>query len=182
MNWLRRRLLLHGMVPAAIGTVLSLTVAEANPAAAAGPWTRPIAANARVSSPYGVKGHWAAGHHTGVDFAVRTGTPVSSVGAGTVVLARRSGDYGLAVTIRMTDGYYTLFGHLSRITAHVGQRVRAGTRIGYSGATGRTTGPHLHFEVRTSRRYGSDINPLTYLARRGIRITRRAVTYETYRT
>ncbi|MFH8346174.1 M23 family metallopeptidase [Streptomyces sp. NPDC018045] len=177
MNWLRRRLLLHGVVPAALGTVLSLTVNEAVPAVAAGPWTRPIAVNARISSPYGVKGNWAAGHHTGVDFAVRTGTPVASVGSGTVVLAKRSGDYGLAVTIHMTDGYYTLFGHLSRITARVGQRVRAGTRIGYSGATGRTTGPHLHFEVRRTRHYGSDINPLTYLARRGIRMNQRSLPY-----
>ncbi|KOU07674.1 peptidase M23 [Streptomyces sp. NRRL F-5755] len=174
MNWLRRRLLLHGVVPTAIGTVLGLAATEAVPAVAAGPWTRPIAAHARISSPYGVKGDWAAGHHTGVDFAVRTGTPVSSVGSGTVILAKRSGDYGLAVTIHMTDGYYTLFGHLSRITARVGQRVRAGTRIGYSGATGRTTGPHLHFEVRRTRHYGSDINPLSYLSHRGIRITKRA--------
>ncbi|KOG64294.1 peptidase M23 [Streptomyces griseoflavus] len=174
MNWLRRRLLLHGVVPTAIGTILGLAAAEAVPAVAAGPWTRPIAAHARISSPYGVKGDWAAGHHTGVDFAVRTGTPVSSVGSGTVILAKRSGDYGLAVTIHMTDGYYTLFGHLSRITARVGQRVRAGTRIGYSGATGRTTGPHLHFEVRRTRHYGSDINPLSYLSHRGIRITKRA--------
>lgn len=98
------------------------------------------------------------------------------MGAGTVVLARRSGAYGKAVTIRMKDGRYTLFGHLSRITVRPGQKVRARTRLGYSGSTGRSTGPHLHFEVRKSRRYGTDINPLIYLAKHGVRLTSRTFT------
>jgi murein DD-endopeptidase MepM/ murein hydrolase activator NlpD len=168
-----RRMLLLAIAPTATSCVLALAasqVALAAPAGASG--GHPTKARHRlISSPYGVRGSWQAGHHTGIDLAVRTGTRVRSVGSGTVVLAKRSGAYGKAVTIRMNDGHYTLFGHLSRITVRLGQRVRARTHLGYSGATGRATGPHLHFEVRTSRRYGSDINPLTYLARHGVRLT-----------
>ncbi|UYB41939.1 M23 family metallopeptidase [Streptomyces sp. Je 1-4] len=166
-----RRMLLLAIAPTAMGCVLTLAASEVAVAASAGTWSHPTKARHRISSPYGVRGSWQAGHHTGIDLAVRPGTKVRSVGSGTVVLAKRSGAYGKAVTIRMNDGRYTLFGHLSRITVRPGQKVRARTRLGYSGATGRATGPHLHFEVRTSRRYGTDINPLTYLAKHGIRLT-----------
>ncbi|MGW7516024.1 murein hydrolase activator EnvC family protein [Streptomyces sp. NPDC054796] len=134
-----------------------------------GGWASPVAGG-RVSQKYGIKGKWAAGHHTGIDLAVPRGTPVRSVGSGTVVFAGRSGAYGKAVTIRMHDGHYTLFAHLSRITVQRGQHVRAGTLIGRSGNSGRTTGPHLHFEVRAQRGYGSDVDPVAYLARKGVRL------------
>ncbi|GFE24149.1 M23 family metallopeptidase [Streptomyces nigrescens] len=166
-----RRMLLLAIAPTAMGCVLTLAASEVAVAAPAGTWSHPTKARHRISSPYGVRGTWQAGHHTGIDLAVRPGTKVRSVGSGTVVLAKRSGAYGKAVTIRMNDGRYTLFGHLSRITVRPGQKVRARTRLGYSGATGRATGPHLHFEVRTGRHYGTDINPLTYLAKHGIRLT-----------
>ncbi|WP_327703310.1 M23 family metallopeptidase [Streptomyces decoyicus] len=172
-------MLLHAIATAAVGSVLTLTasqVAHAAPAAPAGTWTHPTTTHHRISAAYGIRGTWRAGHHTGIDLAVRPGTRVRSVGAGTVVLARRSGAYGKAVTIRMKDGRYTLFGHLSRITVRPGQKVRARTRLGYSGSTGRSTGPHLHFEVRKSRRYGTDINPLIYLAKHGVRLTSRTFT------
>lgn len=135
-----------------------------------GAYTRPVAIRAPVSQRWGIRGHWAAGHHTGVDLSVPIGTPVRSVGSGQVVFAGRSGDYGNAVTIRMTDGRYTLFAHLSRVGVRVGQRVSAGTLIGRSGNTGRTTGPHLHFEVRAKRGYGTDVDPVAYLAQRGVHI------------
>ncbi|MEU8680570.1 M23 family metallopeptidase [Streptomyces sp. NPDC048611] len=166
-----RRMLLLAIAPTATGCVLALAASQVALAAPAGTGSHPTKARHRISSPYGVRGTWQAGHHTGIDLAVRTGTKVRSVGSGTVVLARRSGAYGKAVTIRMKDGRYTLFGHLSRITVRPGQKVRARTHLGYSGATGRATGPHLHFEVRTTRYYGSDINPLPYLARHGIHLT-----------
>ncbi|MGA4879328.1 M23 family metallopeptidase [Streptomyces lydicamycinicus] len=166
-----RRMLLLAMAPTATSCVLALAASQVALAAPAGTSDHPTKVRHRISSPYGVRGGWQAGHHTGIDLAVRTGTKVRSVGSGTVVLAKRSGAYGKAVTIRMNDGHYTLFGHLSRITVRPGQKVRARTHLGYSGATGRATGPHLHFEVRTSRHYGSDINPLPYLAKRGIRLT-----------
>ena len=140
------------------------------PAAQASGWTTPLADKARISQRYGVKGNWAAGHHTGVDFAVPEGTPVRSVGSGSVVFAGTSGDYGRAVTIRMSDGKYTLFAHLSRISVAKGERVNAGKVIGRSGNTGNSTGPHLHFEVRAQRGYGSDIDPLKYLASHGVQV------------
>lgn len=134
------------------------------------PWARPLNRRYRVTVGYGVRGNWLAGHHTGIDLAVPHGTPVWSVSSGVVVLARWSGDYGRAVTIRMPDGRYVLYAHLSRISVRQGTRMHAGRRIGNSGATGRATGPHLHLEVRARRGYGSDINPVKYLAQRGVRL------------
>ena len=125
---------------------------------------------ARISQGYGVRGNWTAGHHTGIDLAVPVGTPVRSVGPGKVVFAGTSGDYGKAVTIKMRDGKYTLFAHLSKIYVRKGQKVRASTLIARSGNTGRSSGPHLHFEVRAKRGYGSDIDPVKYLAQRGVRL------------
>ncbi|MFH8486783.1 M23 family metallopeptidase [Streptomyces longisporoflavus] len=133
-------------------------------------FTLPLRRRYRVSSRYGVRGDWAAGHHTGIDLAVPKGTAVHAVGAGTVVLARWSGAYGKAVTVRMRDGHYAVYAHLSRISVRRGARVGAGDRIGRSGATGRATGPHLHLEIRARRGYGSDVNPVRYLAKRGARL------------
>ncbi|MFI7240523.1 M23 family metallopeptidase [Streptomyces qinglanensis] len=124
----------------------------------------------RISQAYGVKGGWAAGYHTGVDLAVRVGTPVRSVGPGAVVAAGWAGDYGKAVTVRMEDGMYLLFAHLSEVYVREGAAVRAGTWLGRSGNTGHSTGPHLHFEVREQRGYGSDIDPVRYLADHGVRL------------
>ncbi|WP_406159711.1 M23 family metallopeptidase [Streptomyces sp. NBC_00882] len=131
-------------------------------------WTRPIRKRARVTMRYRVRGNWLVGYHTGVDLAVPKGTPVYAVGTGVVVLASWSGSYGKAVTIKMSDSRYVLYAHLSRISVARGAKVKAGTRIGSSGATGRATGPHLHFEVRSRRPYGSDIDPVKYLARHGL--------------
>jgi murein DD-endopeptidase MepM/ murein hydrolase activator NlpD len=131
-------------------------------------WTRPLRRRASVTMRYRVRGNWQVGYHTGVDLAVPTGTPVYSVGSGTVVLARWSGSYGNAVTIKMSDSRYVLYAHLSRIRVATGAKVKAGTRIGNSGSTGRATGPHLHFEVRARRQYGSDVDPVKYLARHGL--------------
>ncbi|MDI3384921.1 peptidoglycan DD-metalloendopeptidase family protein [Streptomyces sp. B-S-A8] len=134
------------------------------------PYARPLTRSYRITTGYRVRGDWLAGYHTGVDLAVPQGTPVYSVAAGVVVLARRSGAYGKAVTIKMRDGRYSIYAHLSRIRVKDGGRVHAGQRIADSGNTGRSTGPHLHLEIRARRGYGSDINPITYLAKRGIRI------------
>ncbi|MFD7165456.1 M23 family metallopeptidase [Streptomyces violascens] len=130
----------------------------------------PLRRSYRVTEPYGVRGNWAGGHHTGVDLAVPRGTPVYAVGGGTVVLAARSGSYGNAVTVRMPDGHYAVYAHLHRIRTRKGTPIPTGARIGDSGSTGRTTGPHLHLEIRARRGYGSDVNPVSYLARRGVPI------------
>ncbi|MFI7272812.1 M23 family metallopeptidase [Streptomyces sp. NPDC049879] len=134
---------------------------------AADGWTAPVSGHP-VSASYGDPGDWAAGYHTGVDFATPVGTPVSSVGPGTVVTAGWSGDYGNLVIVRMEDGHYVLYAHLSDIAVAEGRDVRGGTALGETGNTGNSTGPHLHFEVRAGRDYGTDVDPLAYLADHGV--------------
>ncbi|WP_314175436.1 M23 family metallopeptidase [Streptomyces winkii] len=133
-------------------------------------YVRPITRSARISERWGVPGSWAAGHHTGVDFAAPPGTTVRSVGTGRVELAGEAGAYGNAVIVHMKDGKHVLFAHLSKISVRLGRAVRANTVLGESGNTGRSTGPHLHFEVRKQRGYGTEVDPLPYLARHGVRI------------
>jgi murein DD-endopeptidase MepM/ murein hydrolase activator NlpD len=113
---------------------------------------------------------WSSGSHTGVDFHAATGTSVHAVGSGTVVEAGWGGSYGNQIVIKMNDGTYTQYGHLSSISVSVGQTVTPGQQIGLSGATGNVTGPHLHFEARTSPEYGSDIDPVAYLRSHGVNV------------
>ncbi|MCP3756588.1 peptidoglycan DD-metalloendopeptidase family protein [Streptomyces sp. TBY4] len=121
-----------------------------------------------ISARYHQAGGWSAGYHTGIDFAVSTGTPVRAAAAGTVVSSGWQGAYGNAVVIKHDDGRYSLSAHLSSATASEGERVSAGEQIGRSGNTGNSTGPHLHFEVRSSNSYGADINPVTWLNGHGV--------------
>ncbi|MDO0925360.1 M23 family metallopeptidase [Streptomyces sp. TG1A-8] len=128
-------------------------------------------AGSYVSTGYKTGGSlWSSGSHTGVDFHAASGTPVHAVGSGTVVSTGWGGAYGNQVVIRMADGMYTQYGHLSSIGVTVGQKVTAGLRIGLSGATGNVTGPHLHFEVRTTPEYGSDVDPVAYLRKHGVNV------------
>ncbi|MGW4882111.1 M23 family metallopeptidase [Streptomyces sp. NPDC004262] len=113
---------------------------------------------------------WSSGYHTGVDFVVPTGTPVKAVGEGTVVTAGWGGAYGNQVVIRLADGHYAQYGHLSALSVSVGQTVTEGQQIGLSGATGNVTGPHLHFEIRTTPDYGSDLDPVAYLRSKGVTV------------
>ncbi|MFF5187855.1 M23 family metallopeptidase [Streptomyces sp. NPDC000345] len=113
---------------------------------------------------------WSSGSHTGIDFHAASGTPVHAVGLGTVVEAGWGGAYGNQVVIKMNDGTYTQYGHLSSIGVSVGQQVTPGQQIGLSGATGNVTGPHLHFEARTTAEYGSDIDPVAYLRQHGVNV------------
>ncbi|MCD7445055.1 transglycosylase family protein [Streptomyces lincolnensis] len=127
--------------------------------------------NASAGTPYRKTGSsWSKGYHTGVDFAVPTGTSVKAVGAGKVVTAGWAGSFGYQVVIRHGDGRYTQYAHLSAISVKSGQTVGGGQRIGRSGSTGNSTGPHLHFEVRTGPGFGSDVDPLAYLRAGGVRI------------
>lgn len=124
-----------------------------------------------VSTQYQASGgNWSSGSHTGIDFHAGTGTSVHAVGAGTVVEAGWGGAYGNNVIIKMNDGTYTQYGHLSSVGVSVGQTVSPGQQIGLSGSTGNSTGPHLHFEARTSAEYGSDIDPVAYLRSHGVSI------------
>ncbi|MEU0067973.1 M23 family metallopeptidase [Streptomyces sp. NPDC006332] len=113
---------------------------------------------------------WSSGSHTGIDFHASTGTTVHAVGSGTVVEAGWGGAYGNQIVIKMNDGTYTQYGHLSSIGVSVGQSVTPGAQIGLSGATGNVTGPHLHFEARTGPEYGSDIDPVSYLRSHGVNV------------
>ncbi|MBW8793998.1 MAG: peptidoglycan DD-metalloendopeptidase family protein [Streptomyces sp.] len=130
----------------------------------------PVATGA-LGTGYHVAGSmWSSGYHTGVDFVVPTGTPVKAVGEGTVVTAGWGGAYGNQVVIRLADGYYAQYGHLSALSVSVGQTVTAGQQVGLSGATGNVTGPHLHFEIRTTPDYGSDVDPVAYLRSKGVAV------------
>ncbi|MFB8089519.1 M23 family metallopeptidase [Streptomyces sp. NPDC055992] len=113
---------------------------------------------------------WSSGSHSGIDFHAASGSSVVAVGAGTVVEAGWGGAYGNNIVLRMTDGTYTQYGHLSSIGVSVGQSVAAGQQIGLSGSTGNSTGPHLHFEARTTPSYGSDMDPVAYLRAHGVSV------------
>lgn len=127
--------------------------------------------SAATGTPYRKAGAlWSKGYHTGVDFAVPTGTSVKAVGSGQVVSAGWEGSFGYQVVIRHADGRYTQYAHLSAISVRDGQSVGAGQRIGRSGSTGNSTGPHLHFEVRTGPGFGADVDPVAYLRAGGVRI------------
>ncbi|MFJ8751427.1 M23 family metallopeptidase [Streptomyces sp. NPDC102441] len=111
---------------------------------------------------------WSSGTHSGVDFQAASGTSVVAVGAGTVVEAGWGGAYGNNIVLKMKDGTYTQYGHLSSIGVSVGQSMGSGEQIGLSGSTGNSTGPHLHFEARTTPEYGSDMDPVAYLRAHGV--------------
>ncbi len=124
-----------------------------------------------VTTGYKVAGsNWSSGYHTGIDFPVSTGTSLKAVANGTVVSAGNGGAYGNQVVIKLADGKYAQYAHLSSISVSAGQSVTAGQQIGLSGATGNVTGPHLHFEIRTTPDYGSDIDPVAYLAAHGVNV------------
>jgi len=86
--------------------------------------------------------------HPGIDIAVPLGTPVRASGGGSVTAAGYDADYGLFVLLRHPSGYETMYGHMSRLIAAEGDEVQAGQVIGLSGNSGRSTAPHLHFEIR----------------------------------
>ncbi|MYS24925.1 Murein DD-endopeptidase MepM and murein hydrolase activator NlpD, contain LysM domain [Streptomyces sp. DvalAA-14] len=111
--------------------------------------------------------HWAH-KHSGQDFVVGTGTTVRAAHTGTVVEAGWGGAYGNNIVIKHDDHTYSQYGHLSHLGVSVGERVITGQTIGLSGSTGNSTGPHLHFEVRTTPYYGSSVEPLHFLRAHGV--------------
>jgi murein DD-endopeptidase MepM/ murein hydrolase activator NlpD len=124
----------------------------------------------RVTSGFGGRMHPIAKQfrmHTGVDYAAPTGTPIRSVGDGTVEFAGVQRGYGNVVEIMHRDGKSTLYAHMSRVDVRKGQRIGQGDRIGAVGSTGWSTGPHLHFEFRVN---GVHHDPLT-LARQSESVT-----------
>lgn len=128
------------------------------------PLRRPLTGELDVSSGFGVRidpfVHQPA-MHTGMDFRGSVGDPVHATAAGKVVKAGWDGGYGQMVEIDHGDGLSTRYGHLSEIDVTVGQKVRIGEVIGRLGSTGRSTGPHLHYETRIN---GEAVNPAKFLA------------------
>ncbi len=126
------------------------------------PYSWPIAGG-HITSRYGLR-YSPFGYlnefHLGVDLADQVGTPIYAAADGLVNMAGRSGGYGLVVRLKHRFGYKTLYAHMSSIVVRAKQNVKKGQMIGRVGATGRTTGPHLHFEVKMDDEH---INPMPFL-------------------
>lgn len=117
-----------------------------------------------ISSHYGWRIHPITNQesfHAGLDIAVSEGAPIFAAGSGEVIFAGLNGGYGYMVEIKHDDGTFTRYAHLSRISVYEGQPVKMGSFIGRVGTTGFSTGPHLHFEIRTNDL--RSVNPLSKL-------------------
>jgi murein DD-endopeptidase MepM/ murein hydrolase activator NlpD len=147
-------------------------VTPANATAAATPNFRPASVavpsrmpveGASLTSGYGMRNHPVLGgrrQHRGVDLAMPTGTPVYATADGVISKAEWFSSYGLYIAVEHGAAIQTRFGHLSRLAVAAGQPVKKGDLIGYVGSTGRSTGPHLHYEVRIA---GTAVNPVPYM-------------------
>lgn len=133
----------------------------------------------RFTSGFGMRWHPVLGGrrpHMGVDLADPIGTPVHATGDGVVGRADWFSSYGLYVQIEHGGQLETRYGHMSRLNVAAGQFVHRGDVIGYVGATGRTTGPHLHYEVRVD---GVAVNPIPYMQGAGSAELARAAAADT---
>ena len=120
----------------------------------------PIQGRYTLSARYGQRGGiWSAGWHTGLDFRVKSGTPVVAAANGTIIASGWGGSYGYRIEVDHGNGYTTAYNHLSKIEISSG-KVAAGQEIGKSGTSGNATGPHLHFEVTKD---GEFMNPTSWL-------------------
>lgn len=154
------------------GLAAALLVPATAPAVAATNDNRKVSAQAafsdlpttnyRLSAKFNQRGrHWSSGRHTGLDFAAPRSTRVDAVANGKIAFAGYAGAYGKAVIVKHTDGKRSLYAHLNKITTKKGKKVSAGQKIGKVGSTGNSTGPHLHFEVRSKS--GKKLNPRYFL-------------------
>ncbi len=119
------------------------------------PLRQPVTGRGETTSGFGIRVDpflRSPAMHTGLDFRGSTGDPVRATAAGKVIRASWTGGYGRMIEIRHTNGLATRYGHLSAFRVRVGQRVKAGQMIGLIGSTGRSTGPHLHYETRINSR------------------------------
>ncbi|MFZ4154590.1 M23 family metallopeptidase [Streptomyces pseudogriseolus] len=135
-------------------------------------WVSPVK-NYTLSASFAQNGGMWAHKHSGQDYAVPTGTPVMAAHGGTVVKAGGNGAgdgpaYGNAIVIKHGNKTYSQYAHLSSLNVKVGQVVKTGQKIALSGNTGNSSGPHLHFEIRTTPNYGSAVNPATFLRAHGV--------------
>ncbi|MEU9214576.1 M23 family metallopeptidase [Streptomyces sp. NPDC048415] len=128
-----------------------------------------------LSAAFNQAGSMWQSTHSGQDFAVASGTEVLAAHGGTVVKTGGNGAgdgpaYGNAIVIKHGNGTYSQYAHLSRIDVKVGQVVTTGQHIALSGNTGNSSGPHLHFEIRTTANYGSAIDPVAFLRAKGVTV------------
>ncbi|WP_156466201.1 M23 family metallopeptidase [Janibacter sp. Soil728] len=125
-------------------------------------WVKPLD-NAVFTSPFGTR--WGK-LHAGQDYAASIGTPLKAMSSGTVIGAGPMSGYGNYIDVKYWDGTVSRYGHLSSISASVGQQVSTGDVVALSGNTGHSTGPHLHMEIHPGG--GGAIDPAGWLAERGI--------------
>jgi murein DD-endopeptidase MepM/ murein hydrolase activator NlpD len=116
----------------------------------------------------GFGGRWGTTHY-GIDLANKIGTPIYAVTDGTVISSGPASGFGLWVRILHPGGWISVYGHINRSLVHIGEKVNAGEQIAEMGNRGQSTGPHLHFEIWDPS--GKKLNPLPWLAARGIRVT-----------
>ena len=131
------------------------------------PWPDPYTINKR--SPYGPRVHPITGKrtmHHGIDVAMPVGTRLTAPAPGTVVHKGNNGSGGVTLIIRHEGNMHTVYYHLQKPSPHaIGARVNTGDFIAYSGNTGASTGPHLHFELRRSRNWGDTIDPAPHIVK-----------------
>ncbi|MFF8939494.1 M23 family metallopeptidase [Streptomyces paradoxus] len=141
---------------------------------AAPSWVDPVK-KYTLSASFAQNGGMWQSTHSGQDFAVPSGTQVVATHGGTVVKAGGNGAgdgpaYGNAVVIKHGNGTYSQYAHLSKVTVRIGQIVKTGQEIAKSGNTGNSSGPHLHFEIRTTPNYGSAVDPVKFLRAKGVKV------------
>lgn len=144
--------------PLAPAAITSITM----PAKVAIPSINPVE-GAALTSSYGMRWHPVLGGrrtHKGIDLAQPTGTPIHATADGVVSKADWFSSYGLYVSLEHGGNIQTRYGHMSRLNVAAGQAVHKGDVIGYVGSTGRSTGPHLHYEVRIA---GTAVSPVPYM-------------------
>jgi murein DD-endopeptidase MepM/ murein hydrolase activator NlpD len=156
----------------AVATAKATKATKAAKAAKAASWVKPVKKYTKSASYAQSGGMWQS-THSGQDFAVATGTQVYAARGGTVVKAGSNGAgdgpaYGNAVVIKHGNGTYSQYAHLSKIQVKAGQIVKTGQRIALSGNTGNSSGPHLHFEIRTTANYGTAVDPVAFLRAKGL--------------
>jgi murein DD-endopeptidase MepM/ murein hydrolase activator NlpD len=143
-------------------------------------WVTPLSNMTILQDYHNASSSYGLGYHTGVDLEAASGTSVKAVADATVVgvgLVNGPGyagsAYGNHVVIKLPDGKYALYAHLSQVLVHAGQTVKVGQTLGLSGSTGNSTGPHLHFEIRKDPSGYFDGNfsdPIAYLRSHGLNI------------
>ncbi|MEV5018951.1 M23 family metallopeptidase [Streptomyces sp. NPDC053780] len=137
-------------------------------------WVDPVK-KYKLSASFAQNGGMWAHKHSGQDFAVPIGTNVVATHGGTVVKAGGNGAgdgpaYGNAIVIKHGNGTYSQYAHLSKVNVKIGQVVKTGQSIAKSGNTGNSSGPHLHFEIRTTANYGSAVDPVSFLRDKGVTV------------